>query len=41
MIWLDWFRAERQIQSWDAKQNGIVYIEMHALWDLERKVKEK
>lgn len=39
MIRLDWFRAEWQIQSWDAKQNGIVYIEMHALWDEERKEK--
>ncbi len=24
MIWLDWFRAERQIQLWDAKQSCIV-----------------
>lgn len=41
MIWLDWFRAERQIQPWDAKQSCIVYTEMRALWEEKRKEKEK
>lgn len=38
MIRLDWFRVERQIQLWDAKQSCIVYSDIHALGEEKSKI---